>query len=124
MSARGYYLDRETCVLWVAYEGRGDELPASLSIYNVLFIMSPHRGRIGLPYRQALSEDALAAFVHSAARVVSTLVARHGTSRAERDDFATALIVVQSCQTRDTSVEGRQISAFFRNARIRKGVPA
>lgn len=100
MSARVEKADDEVGVLWIIYEGRGDELAANLQTYCVEFVPSLYFSRVGIPYRPGLSSQptAFGVFAGAACSMIDLLTACRGVTEQEEREFAVNLMTVQSSQ--------------------------
>ncbi len=98
MSARVEKADHEVGVLWITYEGRGDELSANLRSYCVDFVPSLYFSRIGISFRPGLDSEAFGIFDAAALSMIDLLTARRGVTEREEREFAKSLLIVQFCQ--------------------------
>jgi len=121
MSARVSSIDRDAGVVWISYEGRGDELSANFSVYGVSFVPSLRNGVIGLPFKDGMGDDSVSSFGEAAAKLVGVLTLRCGITEKHEQAFATSLMIVQMCQNREISQQARDLSAWVRDARTRIG---
>ena len=118
MSARVSSVDRDAGVVWIAYEGRGDELSANLSVYGVAFVPALRNGVVGITFKKALGDDLVSVFGDAASDLISVLTARSGITERHERMFATSLMIVQMGQGRDDSQQARDLSEWVRGARI------
>jgi len=100
MSARVEKDDHEVGVLWIIYEGRGDELAANLRTYCVDFVPSLYFSRVGIPFRQGLDSEPteFGVFAAAACSMIDLLTACRGVTEREEREFGTNLFIVQACQ--------------------------
>ncbi len=92
-------VDRESCVVWVAFVGVDSELSDMLDKYGVAHIMDVHPGRVGFTYQMSASSHLFNDFCRSCAMVASILTARHGLSLEDRKTFAKAFVAVLEGQS-------------------------
>jgi len=100
MSARLDYIDKEKRVLWIVYEGRGDELEANLRTYGIEYVPTFRNGRVGIGYSRSAPEDKdkSSQLSECAVTVVALLTIRSGITKSQENDFAYALSMVQGYQ--------------------------
>lgn len=108
MSVHVHNWDRASRVLWLIYEGRGDELEANLRGYCVEYVggssggLTRH-GWIGICYRPGMSDADRNLFMDSAIELLELLTARSGISPAQERRFAAELATVQNYQCHVTA---------------------
>jgi hypothetical protein len=102
MSVRVESWDKEKSVLWLIYEGRGDELEANLHFYCIDYVsskaFSTRTGWIGICYRPGMSDTERNLFLDSAIKVVELLTARSGITHEQERRFAGHVSTVQAYQ--------------------------
>jgi len=101
MSAHIDFIDRAKRVLWICYEGRGDELEMNLRTYGVEYVPAFRHGRVGISYARSCPEDKgeHALLADSAEELVEILTMRSGVTKKQEKHFAAALSIVQSYQS-------------------------
>ena len=94
------YIDREKRVVWVSFEGRGDELEGNLRGYGVEYVPSFRGCRVGLPFYHSGPEDKgeQGEFSKAAVELVEILTQRAGITKAMMERFVEALSSVQAAQ--------------------------
>jgi hypothetical protein len=91
VSAAIDFVDPQKRVMWISYEGRGDELEANLRAYGVEYVPDFRHGRVGITYTlKAAPEDAVT--------LVDILTMRCGVNKGHEDAFHGALYRVQEVQ--------------------------
>lgn len=93
-------IDREKRVVWVSFEGRGDELEGNLRGYGVEYVPAFRVYRVGLPYYRSGPEDKgeQGEFSNAAIELVEILTQRAGITKAMMERFVGALSTVQAAQ--------------------------
>lgn len=117
MSARLDFIDHDAGVVWVSYEGRGDELATNLRVYCVDFVPSLRVGRVGIPFRTPLRAETAEVLTDAAVGVVDLLTVRRGVTKREEREFGSKLITIQSFQSRAESQQARDLSAWVSSRR-------
>ena len=105
MSARLDFIDREKRVLWICFEGRGDELEANLCAYGVRYVPGFRCGRVGIEFDWPLEikgkpgkPGTWGEPAESAVTIVEILTMRQGVTKRHEADFLHALGIVQQHQ--------------------------
>jgi len=100
MSTHLEFIDREKQVLWICYEGRGDELEMNLRIYSVRYVPGFRNGRVGIEYTRwdnpLLGQKS--ALVEAAVTIVDILTMRQGVTKRHEATFVESLGIVQQHQ--------------------------
>jgi hypothetical protein len=91
------FIDREKKVLWISYDGRGDELEANLRAYGVYYVPGFRNGRVGIEFaRPCLEAQGHASkLTEAAVTIVSILTMRSGVTKQMEEDFICSLQIVQ-----------------------------
>lgn len=100
MSAHLDFIDTQKRVLWICYEGRGDELEMNLRTYAVEYVPAFRHGRVGICFSRACPEEKgeRSTLADQASELVSILTMRRGITEALERRFAQALSIVQKHQ--------------------------
>ena len=106
MSSHIDFIDTAKRVLWVCYEGRGDELEMNLRIYGVEYIPAFRNGRVGISFTRYCPEekDERAELSQAAEDLVDILTQRSGVTKKQERRFADALSIVQHFQVQVSEV--------------------
>lgn len=102
MNVRHINVNRRDSSVMVYLSGSVPELAANLRAYCVEYRILPGESGLatflGIPFAGTLPEDRLEVFIDAIRRMVEILGTRGRLSAMDEKDFATALLVVQSCQ--------------------------
>ena len=106
MSAHIDFIDRAKRVLWICYEGRGDELEMNLRIYGIEYVPAFRNGRVGISFTRYCPEEKgeQAELAKAAEDLVDILTQRSGVTKKQERRFADALSIVQHFQEQATEV--------------------
>jgi hypothetical protein len=102
MNIRHINVNRRESSVVVYLSGSVPELAANLRAYCVDYRILPGESGLatflGIPYAGTLPDDRLEVFIDAIRRMVEILGVRGRLTAGDEKDFATALLVVQSCQ--------------------------
>jgi hypothetical protein len=100
LSAHLSQIDREKKVLWISYEGRGDELEMNLRAYGVRYVPGFCNGRVGIEYsrRDNPPLGRSSELDEAAVTLVDILTMRQGVTKRHEAAFIAAQGVVQQHQ--------------------------
>jgi hypothetical protein len=92
------FIDREKKVLWISYEGQGDELEANLRAYGVEYVPGFRNGRVGIEFTSECLEanGRPSKLAEAAVTLVAILTMRSGVTKSMEKDFFSALSDVQA----------------------------
>jgi hypothetical protein len=94
------FIDRAKRVLWLSYDGQGDQLEANLRAYGVEYVPDFRHGRVGISFTQSCpeTEGARGLLSDSTEDLLQILTTRSGITIAMEKKFFCALTVVQEHQ--------------------------
>jgi hypothetical protein len=101
MSAHVDFIDKAKRILWMSYDGQGDQLEANLRAYGVEYVPDFRHGRVGISFVRPCSSDGLMksnTLEYAACEIIDILTMRSGVTKSHESRFMNALATVQEHQ--------------------------